>query len=140
MRNTTSVLTWISVSMHKPCHICTTALARTKLEMLELTPLLRAVYCVLIFKRFRKLIPIISIDETVMWGLTLKISYSRRSLRGPILWWAIYTILWIYFRWFMQSCWLPCSGKLWWSLYNMMIKFGKFGEFGIDCQIKNSPI
>ena len=41
--------------MRKPCHVCTTALAAIKLEMLELTPLLRVVNCVLIFKEFHKL-------------------------------------------------------------------------------------
>ena len=42
--------------MRKLCQdVRIAALATTKLEMLELTPLLRVVNCVLIFKRFRKL-------------------------------------------------------------------------------------
>ena len=68
--------------MRKPYHVCTTALLGTKLEMLELAPLLRVVNCVVIFKQFRKLI---SNNCAIMWGFTLKTPCSRKSLRGPIL-------------------------------------------------------
>ena len=42
--------------MRKLCQdVCIAALTTTKLEMLELMQLLRVVSCVLIFKKFRKL-------------------------------------------------------------------------------------